>query len=96
MDTDKETTHYVIPTNKEFIETVAKSIARERLMRESKYKLLKLGYLPDNVTGLESTVEEVFESVWSSESQIDYEQRDEYMSDARAAINAINLKLLLY
>jgi len=48
----------------------------------------------DDSDKLESTFDKIFEGLWNGTSAHDEKQKDQYREDARAAIAAINLKLL--
>lgn len=87
----------MIPVNKEFIEHIAMSIAKERLHRETIS-------LIENVAGanieelndmIEKSVDTVFETMWNGKEIGDETNRQIFRSDALAAIRAINLKLMM-
>lgn len=88
---------YLLPTDDEFIEQVAKSIARTRWEREgSDFLKSELGEMFNHVpkADLQASLDTVFERLWSGKSEEDERQRSGYRADARAAISTINLKLL--
>ena len=89
---------YMIPSDDEYVEAVAKAIARNRLFEEAAAQL-------GGITGIDqfdSLVQEtmrqsfdiVFQRLWDGTSEIDMQQKAAYRADARAAIAALNLKLL--
>lgn len=85
----------MLPTTDDFVEAVAKSIARDRMYREASDALEEMvGIRIEAVDRLNNSFDPVFERVWQGTSELDNEQRESYMADARAAISAINLKLL--
>jgi hypothetical protein len=88
-------TQYVVPNDLEFISEIAKSIARERMIKESTLRIVEKGISVENVEQMENAMEKVFERLWSSPEEINMHQRKSYIDDARVAINAINLKLIL-
>jgi hypothetical protein len=85
----------LLPVNDEFIEGVAKAIARNRMHRDASDALEDMiGIGLDDLDRLELTFDRIFERLWSGSSPHDEQQKDQYRSDAKAAIAAINLKLL--
>ena len=84
-------TQYLIPSDDEFVEFIARTIARERLMDEASY-ILRIQI--DDVEELEKRFDRMFDRVWSSQTTDGGDQRAGYMKEARAVISAINLKLL--
>ena len=85
----------MIPTDEEFVESVAKAIAKSRLRRDADEALINI--LQPNIEGLnefEKSFDVVFESLWNISSPVNLKQKSEYMADARSAISVINLKLL--
>ena len=87
--------NYMIPTDDAFIEHVAKSIARGRLNLDAADTMRKLTGVELNISeSLEETFDRVFELLWAVTTEHDNKQRESYRKDARAAIGAINLKLL--
>ncbi len=86
---------YLIPTDEEFIEHVARSIAKNRLEQDASASMTELlGVKIDISEKMEATFDKVFETLWSGESENDLRQKTNYRADALAAINAINLKLI--
>lgn len=88
---------YLVPTDEKFVESVAKSIAKERLRQQMISAL-------DSVIGiqmdrplevLDSTIDTVFDTLWYEMTPTGELQRRSYISDARAAISAINLNFLI-
>lgn len=86
---------YLIPTDDAFVEEIAKSIARERIRKDS-FAII------EDITGIkleseeiaEITFDKVFENLWSGTSPADELNRAGFRRDALAAIGAINLKLI--
>lgn len=90
-------TQILLPTNSEFIDTVARAIARERYGREATHALdhilgSKMTDLPPKI--LEESIDRVFETLWNGTTDNDMRQKENYRDEARAVISAINLKLL--
>jgi hypothetical protein len=87
--------NYMLPTDDEFVETVARAIARDRLHRDASAAMQELIGVPlEDSTVLEGSFDRVFEALWRGTSPQDMRQKGEYRADARAAIAAINLKML--
>lgn len=88
--------NYMLPSDDDFIETIAKAIARDRLYRESEHAIAELVNRSniDNET-IDVTFNTVFENLWAGTSTNDINQKNNYRADARAAISAINLELLI-
>jgi hypothetical protein len=85
----------LIPSDDEFVESIAKSIARNRIQSEASSAMSEMiGIKLEESVVLESTFDRVFEQLWSLSGEYDNRQKDLYRGDARAAIAAINLKLL--
>lgn len=84
----------LLPTDTEFVETVARSIAKDRLYREASIELSKMVGVAVDTSPLEGTFDRVFDIMWSGTTDHDEMQKEGYRNDARAAISAINLKLL--
>lgn len=86
---------FMIPTDDEFVEQIAMSIARERMYREASDVLEDVvGVRIEDVSIMDQSFDAVFHKIWNGTSELDYNQRDSYRADARAAISAINLKML--
>ena len=89
-------TQYLIPVSDEIIEEVAKAIARDRLQRDAENTLKDLAgsdIVTPNV--FDNTLDRIFDKLWKNNSPANERQKDGYRDDARSAINAINLKLLI-
>lgn len=87
---------YMVPVNEEFIEMVAKAIAKNRLYEDATGVIQEItgrkfseGHVPNQPFDL------IFEQLWAGNSPHDELQKSMYRSDARAAISAINLKILI-
>lgn len=90
-------TGYLLPTDDEFVNQIAKTIARTRWEREAgAYLKAEMGETLDIVPPeeLDAALERVFSGLWNGTTKNDEEQRNNYRSEALAAISAINLKLL--
>lgn len=86
-----------IPVDDAFVESVAKAIARDRLYRQANAEIQEIsgGLGIQDIGHLERYFEDMFAVLWSSDLEGDEMQRNSYRADARAAIDSINLKLLL-
>ena len=84
-------TTYFIPTDDNFVEYIAKTIARNR-MDEAASKEIALPL--ETLHKMEGPLDRIFEELWAGTDDNDVRQREAYKSDALAAIRAINLKLL--
>ncbi len=92
-------TEYLIPTDERFIEAIAKSIAKARMLDDAGYDIdtivsSAVGIDCLTINKIDKIVNEVFEGVWNSSAEEDKVQREMYMKDAVAAISAMNLELL--
>ena len=86
----------LLPVNDAFVDTVARAIAKNRMHRDASAALENIiGVGLGDSDRLESTFDTIFEGLWNGTTQHDEEQKDQYRADARAAIAAINLKLLI-
>src|SRR6187551_2334693 len=92
----KEMSTYFIPTNIEFVEEVAKAIARNRVQQDASAAIQEIIGKDIKLKGksFERSMEAIFERLWNGDSPMDVRQRENYMNDALAAISAINLKLI--
>lgn len=86
----------MIPTSEDFVMKIAKAISNDRLFRGTdtmvKYTVgLEISEIPN----LEIKLQEEFEMLWDGNHPIDVEVRSRARLDAIAAINAINLQLLI-
>lgn len=87
--------NYMIPADDDTVELVARAIARDRLHRDADEGVYNtLGVHLGDSDALEDSFERVFETLWASRMPGDMKQKDSYRADARAAISALNLKLL--
>jgi hypothetical protein len=85
----------MLPTDDEFVEYIAKSIARNRIQSEASSAMEEIiGLKLEENEVLERTFDRVFEQLWALSGEYDNRQKDLYRGDARAAIATINLKLL--
>lgn len=86
---------YLIPTSDDILEAVARSIARDRLLRDSEFALKNVIPMATK-TGedLDAVIDKIFDLLWNGTSEFDSDQRKLYKQDALAAIRTINLKLL--
>lgn len=88
---------YLLPTDEAFVEDIAKAIARNRLLGDAGAivdKILGTDMQIDMTETLETMLDPVLDSLWAGQTENDQYQRKMYKNDARAAIAAINLKLL--
>ena len=101
-ETTKMTDDILIPSDTNFVSSVARAIARQRLWTESvnlmKHDLLGasdeiVNQIVNSSVFVES-FDETFEMLWARQEQLDELVRSGFMEDARAAISAINLNLL--
>lgn len=87
--------NFLIPTNAEFVEKVAKSISKDRLFRDSGEMFEDMvGYSLSDIPGIDEKFDEEFESLWASTDDDSEWNRQQFTADAVAAINKINLLLL--
>lgn len=87
--------NYMIPSDDNFVEVVAKSIAKSRLRREANDEMFIMsGLRLEDSPEIEKSFDRMFELIWSKNTEEDRKNKEEYMEDARAAISAINLKFL--
>lgn len=85
----------MLPTDDQFIETVAKAIGRDRLFREASDLLeTVVGIKLPESTAIEDRFDREFEFLWTSSDEESVWNREGYRADAIAAINKINLLLL--
>ena len=87
--------NYLLPTDENFVEDIAKAIARSRLLADADVvvdEMLGEGF--DVEDALEQILNPVFDQMWEDNSKNSQYQRKMYREDARVAISAINLKLL--
>jgi len=85
----------MIPTDDATIETVARAIARSRIQREADQALINMvGMSIHDNERLENSFDNIFEILWNRNHPEDVAQREDYREDAKAAISALNLKLL--
>lgn len=87
-------TIHFIPTDSEFVEQIAKSMAYHVMLDEANREFTEIaGYPVEGNDRLENSFNVVFESLWASTLSEDEEQRNRYRLLAHAAISAINLKM---
>lgn len=87
--------NYMLPSDDDFVEHVARAIARDRLYRDASATVQDMIGVPiENVESLEGTFNRVFDALWAGDGEVDRRNKNEYRADARAAIAAINLKIL--
>ncbi len=87
--------NYLLPTDEQFIEKVAKSIARDRLRRDASATIEKMiGVNVDISMQVEATFDRLFDKLWNNNGPADITQKNGYREDAHAAINTINLLLI--
>lgn len=85
---------YLLPVDDEFVEHLAKTIARNRMSAEASDTIEQwIGIPIEQSELLETAFNAVFEELWTGGTELDERQRDLYRGDALAVIRAINLKL---
>jgi hypothetical protein len=90
---------YFIPTDDNFVEDIAKAIAKDRFENDAEDTIKEMlgsdfdisNYLESKFEG---TIDQIFETLWKGSSLNDEKQREIYRANAIAAISAINLKLI--
>jgi hypothetical protein len=86
---------FLLPTNEEFVEEVAKALGRDRLFRDaSDLMKSKLGVTLKETESLDARFDGVFEQLWAGDDEEAEWNRENYKADALTAINKINLLLL--
>jgi len=87
---------YFIPTDPEFVEYVARAIARGRVQQDAAAAIQDIVGQEIKLEGksFEKSMDAIFEKLWKGDSAMDKQQRENYTNDALAAIGAINLKLI--
>lgn len=90
-------TQILLPADADYVDTIARAIARERYGRDAIGALehmlgQKVSDIPENI--LEESINRVFDSLWNGDTDNDKKQRENYRAEARAVISALNLKLL--
>lgn len=86
---------YLVPTNPEFVEEIAKSIARSRMMIDASGDLEQMiGIRLEDNEMIEAAFDRIFETLWNSAGIESDSEKNKYRRDAEAAIRAINLKLI--
>lgn len=85
----------LLPTNEEFVEQIARAIGRERLYRDASSLLsTSLGISLSDSAVLDERFDAEFERLWAGKDEECIWERENYIEDAVAAINKINLLLL--
>jgi hypothetical protein len=88
-------TTYLIPTDEDTVEVVARAIARNRIHIDASDAMEQMIGVPlAAAPQLESSLDRIFEELWAGKTDTDERQRSTYRSDALAAIRALNLKLI--
>ena len=86
----------MIPVNDEYVDLVAKAISRNRMQQGVSDVLLDMtGTSLSQSETLSQSFDYLFDLVWNGSDPQDEIQKNEYRNDARAAIAALNLKLLM-
>lgn len=86
---------YLIPADNNFVDHIARTIARSRMHFDASEAMEKMIGIPlDDSQRLESSFDKIFEDLWSGKTETDERQRQSYRADALAVIGAINLKLM--
>lgn len=85
----------MVPTNAEFVEEIARSIARSRMMLDASGDLEQMiGIRLEDNEMIEEAFDRIFDSLWNSAGPESDSEKAKYRRDAEAAIRAINLKLI--
>jgi hypothetical protein len=85
----------MLPVNDDFVEVVARAIAKNRLYRDASNALENMiGVNLEASEKLEDTFTQIFDRLWAGTNADDESQKSVYREDAKVAIAAINLKLL--
>lgn len=85
----------MIPTDDKFIEEIARAVGKDRLIREANDLLKSVTGVNMKEAGItDQRFDREFEKLWNSDDDESIWNRQEYMADARAAVNRINLLLL--
>jgi hypothetical protein len=88
--------NYLVPVNEEYIEYIAKAIARDRFYRDVEGSMQEMrGMKGVSESQLEQAFEEAFDRVWFGGNIQDERSKQNYRMAATSAIRAINLKLLI-
>lgn len=86
---------YLIPADDDIVEAIAKSIAKNRLLRDTEASLNELvKHHVDMTENMSDLIDKIFEALWNGTTEADIAQKQAYKDDALAAIRTINLKLL--
>lgn len=86
--------NYMLPTDKAFVEEIAKAISLSRLHREAdEFMKAVTGNIIQDERVI-SQIDEDFDNLWEAPDVDSNECRQSYMVDAQIAINKINLLLL--
>lgn len=85
----------LIPTDEQFVESVAKAIGKDRLYRDATNFLMStLGIAIKDSDTLERRIDIEFEKLWASNDAESVWNKENFKADALIAINKINLALL--
>lgn len=85
----------MLPVDDKFVEEIAKSIAKSRILYEAGIIIEELSLnSPAMHNVVEILIDDVFENTWNDINENNQCRKDMYRLDAKAAIAAINLKLL--
>lgn len=88
--------NYLVPVSEEFVELIAKAIARDRFYRDVENSMEEMRHLKGvSEDQIDQAFEEAFDRVWFGNSSQDEKSKQNYRMAAASAIRAINLKLLL-
>jgi hypothetical protein len=85
----------LLPTTTEFVDQVARSMARDRFQREAlEVAMAVLGVRIQETDELDARFDKEFDLLWNGKDEESVWNRESYRSDAVAAINKINMLLL--
>ena len=87
----------MLPVDDDFVEVVAMAIAKNRLFHDASNTIETMtGEKMQSNDLVDKTFDSIFEGLWSSQGPEHDLQRSKYREDARSAISAINLRLLIH
>lgn len=86
--------NYMLPTDKAFVEEIAKAISLSRLHRDADEFMKAVTGTAILDERIVSQIDEDFEHLWSTPGKVSEDCRQDYMTDAQVVINKINLLLL--
>ena len=89
---------YLLPVDDDFVESIAKAIAKNRMEIHAKMILQDTYIDGDRIRiedkNIEDIVKYAFTSLWDSNAPESVSRKKEYLEDTKEVINLINLKLI--